>query len=118
MVATPALAEYLIGASATELRELEILQRNFQLPGLDVSSARLAAELQRGNRIREIQDEYSLSRECVKTDALIIAISIVNHASKIFTNNDRHFKVLAQGRIPIIGVDNLPEEPPSMFDDD
>jgi predicted nucleic acid-binding protein len=104
MVPTPVLAEYLIGASLTELNEMKILQQGFQIPGLDLPSAALAAELQRGGVIREVQDEFGLPRECVKTDAMIIAIAIKNQAIKIVTNNERHFKRLAQNRIPISGV--------------
>lgn len=120
MIPAPVLSEYLIGASATELHELEILQRGFQIPSLDLASAILAAELQRGDTIRLIQDEFDLGRECIKTDALIIAIAIQNHASKIITNNERHFKVLARGRIPISGVPDVPgssEQPGLLFTD-
>lgn len=110
MVPTPVLAEYLIGASATELNELDILRRGFILPGLDLPAAVKAAELQRGGMIRNLQDEFELDRACLKTDAEIIAIAIVGGASRIVTNNEKHFKVLARGQIPVGGVPEMPDQ--------
>jgi predicted nucleic acid-binding protein len=112
MITTPALSEYLIGANETEQKELEILQRGFLIANLDVNSARLAAELQR-DRIRELKEESQISKVCIKVDALIVAISITNHASKIFTHDKKHFQSLAKGRIPIIGPEDIPPEPPT-----
>jgi predicted nucleic acid-binding protein len=104
MIPSPVVSEYLIGASATELHELEVLKRGFQIPSFDLPSAILAAKLQRGDTIKILQEDFDLDRECIKVDAQIIAIAIINHAVKIITNNDKHFKVLARGRIPISGV--------------
>jgi predicted nucleic acid-binding protein len=118
MISAPVLAEYLVGASATEFHELEILKRGFQTPVLDIASARLAADLQRGNAVRAIQDDFGLPRQCIKIDALIIAIAITNKASKIITN-DPHFSALARGMIPIssvpeTGSSEIPN-PPNLF---
>lgn len=120
MVPTPVIAEYLIGANDTQLRELEILKRGFQHPGLDIAAAVKAAELQRGGTIRSLQDEFQIDRDCLKTDAEIIAIAIMNKATKIITNNERHFKVLARGQIPVSPVPVLPKQsimPGFQFDE-
>jgi predicted nucleic acid-binding protein len=110
IIPAPVLSEYLIGASDTEVHELEVLKRGFQIASLDVASAQLAAQLQRGDKIRAIQEEFGLERQCIKADALIIAIAIVSRASRIITHNERHFKTLAGNRIIISGVPETPEQ--------
>jgi len=107
MIPTPVLAEYLVGATATELHEMAILKRSFQIPGLDLASARLAAELQRGDTVKLLQDDFGLSRVCIKADALIAAIAIENHAVKIVTNDEKHFKILVRNRIPVSSVPDV-----------
>lgn len=106
LVPAPVLAEYLIGAVDTELNELSVLRRNFQIGNLDVASAVTAAKLQRKGKLKAIEEDYNLDRQCIKADALIIAIAIHNHSSKIITRDD-HFKVLADGRIPISPVPDI-----------
>jgi hypothetical protein len=50
---------------------------------------------------------FGLSRDCIKTDALIAAIAIENHAVRIITNNEKHFKVLVRGKIAISPVPDV-----------
>lgn len=104
MVPAPVLTEYLVGASDTELHELDVLKQGFQIANLDAASAVLAASLQRGDLARVIHEDFGVERQCIKIDALIIAIAITNHASRIITHDIEHFKVLARGRIPVSGV--------------
>jgi predicted nucleic acid-binding protein len=112
MVPTPVISEYLVGAPATELHELEIIRRGFEYPALDLPSARLAAELQRGGVVDAIHDEFGAPKQSIRIDAFIIAIAIVNGASWIVTNNVKEFTALARGRIPIMEVPRTEEQLP------
>ena len=105
MVPAPVIAEYLVGATDTQIQELEVLRRGFEIPSLDAPSSTRAAILQRGGIVNEIRAEYGTPRQSIKIDAFIIAIAIENHASRIITNNVREFKKLARGQIL---VDEVP----------
>lgn len=110
MVPAPVLAEYFVGASATELRNMEVLRRGFLTPPLNTRAAILAAELQRGSRIQTAIEMTGSGRQCLKTDALIIAIAICNDAEFIVTNNVSEFESLADGRIEIHEVPLIDEQ--------
>jgi predicted nucleic acid-binding protein len=109
LVPAPVVAEYLVGASATEFHEAAILRRGFRIADLDAEAAHLAARLQRGGKVDFIHKEYRIPKQSIKIDSFIIAISIVQGASKIVTNDLREFKVLAEGQ-PIV-VDTIPIVP-------
>ena len=73
--------------------------------------------MQRGDAIRSLREDSGLSRECIKTDALIAAIAITNKAIKIITNNERHYKTLVRGLIAVSGVPDVESEAPPLFGD-
>ncbi len=99
MVPVPVVSEYLVGATETQWREAELLRRGYEIPVLDLPSAMLAAQLQRGGLVDAIHDEFGTSKQSIRIDAFIIAIAIRNGASRIVTANVREFTTLARGQI-------------------
>jgi predicted nucleic acid-binding protein len=113
MVPTPALSEYLVGAesSVKAAEELAIFERGFYLPGFDIPSAFLAAELQRdSDKMKSIRKEFGVDRQQLRTDAMIIAIAVIHKAAKIITNDLRHFTRLAGDRIAVVEVPEILEQ--------
>src|ERR1700691_1630264 len=102
MIPAPIIAEYLVGASATELNEGTIFELNFQIPPFDLPAAKIAANLMRDtDLLRTVQTEERVPHQCVKTDIMIIAIAMHRGAEKIVTS-DSDFHViqrLAQQKI-------------------
>ena len=109
MVPAPVVAEYLVGATETEIQEATLLRRGFEIPAFDLRAAMLAAELQRGGVVNQIRDETGLSKPAIRIDAFIIAIAIANGAEEIVTHDTKGFRRLARGKIEIIEVPVIPE---------
>lgn len=115
MVPSPVVAEYFVGATATQIQEAELLRMGFELPAFTPADAMLAARLQRGGMVEQIHDEFGTPKQSIRIDAFIIAVAINNHADKIVTNNDREFRRLAGGRIEIDVVPELPQQQTMEF---
>jgi predicted nucleic acid-binding protein len=111
MVPAPVLAEYLVGATATELHEMAVFEMGFQVPPFDAPAAKITAELPRDtDLIKTIKKEQRVGHQCVKTDAMIIAIAISRSADRIVTS-DNDFLVLerlAKGKISISRIPEIP----------
>jgi predicted nucleic acid-binding protein len=118
MVPSPVIAEYFVGATATQIHEAELLRRGFEHPSLDEASAMLAVTLQRGGKLDEIHEEYGLPKQSIKIDAFIIAIAILNGAEKIITHDVDGFTKLAGGRIAIEDIPDLPKQGLMGFPED
>ena len=108
----PVIAEYLVGFSAEEQKiQEEILQKYFIIVSFDYKAARLASELERAKSPRDIQAEFGIDRQNVKTDVQIVATAIVFGAHAIVSHDD-HMKVIAGDRIKIIDVPSISEQLP------
>lgn len=110
MIPSPVVAEYLVGATATQFHEKEILRRGFEIHEFDVHRAELAAHLQRGAMVEIIHDEFGTPKQNIRIDSFIIAIAILGEAEKIVTNNVAEFKLLARGMIVIDEVPFITEQ--------
>lgn len=108
MLPTAVLAEYLVGLPGSEQgRHKRILERHFSMPAFDVPAAYLAAQLQADTEmLKQMSREHGVNRQALRTDAMIVAIAIVQKATKIITYDTAHFKKLAKGQIP---VEDLPD---------
>lgn len=115
LVPTPVVAEYLVGATATQFKEAQILRRGFLIADLDPEAAILAAKMQRGGNVEIIHGEYGIPKQNIRIDSFIIAIAITNGSKKIITHNKEEFEILAEGQP--IKVDSVPkvEKPGDMF---
>jgi predicted nucleic acid-binding protein len=111
MVPTPVLAEFLVGATATELHEMSIFEMGFQIPPFDIPAAKITADLMRdAHHVKAIREEYGIGNQCIKTDAMILAIAISRNAQQIITS-DNHFKSLEKlsgGKIAVSGIPEIP----------
>src|SRR5262249_2902327 len=117
MIPTPVLAEYFVGATATERHEMEIMERGFVFPPLDVPSALIAADLMRDiATTEEVKDETGLDIQSIKSDTFIIAIAIQHRATRIITH-DSHFRKLARNRIAISELPDIVEQGELTFKD-
>lgn len=113
MVPTPALMEYLQGFSAAARhQQLGVLQRSFFVPSFDVPAAYLAAGISRKAFSDRVEGSPA-SRQAVRTDCQIIATAVVHHATRIITNDRKHFGALAKlvpRKIEISGVPEIHEQ--------
>src|SRR5271157_5141374 len=65
MIPTPVLAEYLVGATATELHHGEIFEMGFEMPPFDVPAAKITADLMRDtDLIKTIEKEHGVPHQC------------------------------------------------------
>lgn len=110
MVPAPVIAEYFVGATDTQLHELELLKRGFEYPALDARSAVLAAELQRGGVIDALHDQLNTTKRQLRIDAMIIAIAIVKQADTIITHNVNELTTLSRGRIKVEPIQVITEQ--------
>ena len=112
MIPTPVLAEYLVGATATELHHGEIFEMGFEMPPFDIPAAKITADLIRDtDLIKTIEKEHGVPHQCVKTDAMIVGIAIHRKVERIVTT-DNDFRVLeriARGRITVSKMPEIPE---------
>jgi hypothetical protein len=79
----------------------------------------VAAELMANTELmRQIRDDYDLRRQQLRVDAMIVAAAIV-HRADVLVSGDPHHKKLAQGRIRVIAVPDIPEatQPGELFPD-
>ncbi len=110
MVPPPVVAEYFVGATATQISEAELLRRGFECPAFDQADAMLAARLQRGGMVDAIHDEFGTPKQQIRIDCFIIYIDINNDEYIIITHNIREFRKSAGGRIEIDGVPEIPQQ--------
>src|SRR5438105_887840 len=89
MIPAPVLAEYLIGSGSNEARnnERQVIESRFQVPSLNAPSAQLAAEIQDADNVRRIRQSGAVDRQCLRTDAFIIAVAIIHSAERIISND-------------------------------
>ncbi len=111
LVPTIVLSEYLVGASATELQDGTIFEKNFQIVPFDVPAAMIAADLSRDiDLIKTVAKEHHVDRQCLKSDIMIAATAICRQAEKIITS-DRDFRIferIVAGRIEISAMPEIP----------
>jgi len=111
MIPCPVLAEYLVGATATELHEMAIFELGFEIPPFDIPAARITADLMRDvDLIKTIKKDHAVDHQCIKVDAMIIAIAICRRAEKIITS-DKDFHVLeklAGGKVIVSPIPDIP----------
>jgi predicted nucleic acid-binding protein len=112
VIPTPVLAEYLIGVPKEDRdSHRAILERNFLMPALDIRAAQLAADLQSDTEMmKTLRKQHGVDRQSLRTDAMIIAIAIVNGVQKIVTNDIDHFRKLAQGQILVDGLPDIVDQ--------
>lgn len=102
MIPAPALTEYLLHFEpAEQVKQRQIIERNFIVPAFDIRACVLAAELL-GNTelIQKIIADGDTDKIKVRTDAQIIATAIVNQSEKIISH-DPDFVRIAQDRIAV-----------------
>lgn len=118
MIPTPVLAEYLTAFPPDEHDTLRsIFEENFYLPPLDVAAAQVAARLLYDtDRMREIRREHGVDRQSLRTDAMIVAIAIVQKAERIVSHDARHYRKLASGEVLVTELPDIPEQETFDFD--
>jgi predicted nucleic acid-binding protein len=111
MIPSIVLAEYLQGFTGKSKREeqLAILHKRYYVPPFDVPCANLAAELSQAQIASEVAEE--VGRKIVKADIQIIATAIHHGADAIVTGNRSEYERLAGGRIRVIEVPVIEEQP-------
>lgn len=96
MVPAPVVAEAMIRGDVDQLQTIRtIIERSFFIAAFDSPAAFLAAELERRSHIR--------------IDAQIAAIAIVQKA-EVIVSHDPHMRTIAQNRIPVIELPDIPEQ--------
>lgn len=115
-VPTPALAEFLVKLPPTK-RKASILSGVFSMLSFTPECAQIAAELQADlELIKEVRRKHKVDKQCLKSDAMIIATAIAYKANSVYTNDPGHFSELAQGRIPIQGLMTTSIQSTLMFE--
>lgn len=91
-------------------RELHhLLTETFKIASFDISSAEVGAELlSKIGYQKKHPDIAGETRKLYKTDAKILAIAISINAEILYTNNPKDFSKIADGRLRILGIQDLP----------
>jgi predicted nucleic acid-binding protein len=115
LIAAPVLAEFVRGIADEKQRDevVNFLMARFVIGNLDAKAAVLAAKLEQAIATKQVRKPGE-SRQEVRVDAQIVAISISNKAERIVTH-DPHFKALANGEIEVSEVP-LIQETGELFD--
>ncbi len=109
MVPACVLGEFLAAMHPSLYREVQaFMEGRFFIAPYDGKAALIAGEMMyaRGS-FSELVKSSGIRRNEVRTDAEIIATAIAHKADKIITQDLRHFRKLAAGRIRIEGVPEL-----------
>ena len=115
MVPAPVVAEAMIRGDVDQLRTIRtIVERSFFIAAFDSPAAFLAAELERGRGAAKLLEEGKAPRGHIRIDAQIAAIAIVQNAEAI-VSHDPHMRTVAQNRIPVIELPDIPEQGSLQF---
>ena len=115
MVPAPVVAEAMIRGDVDQLRTIRtIIERSFFIAAFDSPAAFLAAELERGRGVAKLLEEGKAPRSHIRIDAQIAAIAIVQNAEEIISH-DPHMRTVAQNRIPVIELPDIPEQGSLQF---
>ena len=110
MIPTPVVSECLVGLSEDQMNaQRALIEGRFFIPAFDLSAAVEAARLLSNKHAFDLARSKGAKREQLKVDAQIAAIAIVNGAEKIISH-DAHMKTVAQNRIPVEEVPDIPEQ--------
>ena len=110
MVPAPVVAEAMIRGDIDQLRTIRtIIEGSFFIAAFDSPAAFLAAELERGRGAAKLLEEGEVPRSHIRIDAQIAAIAIVQNAKEIISH-DPHMRTVAQNRIPVIELPDIPEQ--------
>jgi len=110
MVPAPVVAEAMIRGDVDQLRTIRtIIERSFFIAAFDSPAAFLAAELERGRSAAKLLEEGRAPRSHIRIDAQIAAIAIVQKA-EVIVSHDPHMCTIAQNRIPVIELPDIPEQ--------
>lgn len=89
-----------------------LLTEMFRVASFDISSAIIGAEILSVNGFHSTHPKpFEGSRQLIKTDAKILATAVGIHSDTLYTNNKADFSQLAEGRIILIGLEDLPYQP-------
>lgn len=115
MVPSLVLAEYLVNFSAEEqVAQREVISKNFFIAPFDALAASITAELFDKKLMESIQQGSQLTRQAVKSDLKIIATTIAHKAVRFYTD-DNHFVSLANGKIIVSSIPEIPSEQEGLF---
>ena len=110
MVPAPVVAEAMIRGDVDQLRTIRtIIERSFFIAAFDSPAAFIAAELERGRGAAKLLEERKDLRRHIRIDAQIAAIAIVQKA-EVIISHDPHMRTIAQDRIPVIELPDIPEQ--------
>ena len=110
MVPAPVVAEAMIKGDVDQLRAIRtIIERSFFIPAFDSPAAFIAAELERGRGAAKLREEGKVPRNHIRIDAHIAAIAIVQKA-EVIISHDPHMRTIAQDRIQVIELPDIPEQ--------
>ena len=115
MVPAPVVAEAMIKGDVDQLRAIRtIIERSFFIAAFDSPAAFIAAELERGRGATKLREEGEVPRNHIRIDAHIAAIAIVQKA-EVIISHDPHMRTIAQNRIQVIELPNIPEQGSLQF---
>lgn len=103
------LAEFLVLGTQEERDDaLRKLDNNFVIAPLDFLAATIASELAANKKLlHDAKAEFGLTREIVKADIKVIAISMASGATRLITGNTKEMKSLAQGKIIVDDIEEF-----------
>ena len=115
MIPAPVVAEALIRGEVDDLRTIRtIIESSFFIPAFDSPAAFLAAELERSRGVVELLEQGQVPRSHIRIDTQIAAIAITQNADMIISH-DRYMRTIAQNRIQVIEIPDIPEQENLQF---
>jgi predicted nucleic acid-binding protein len=119
VIPAPVIFEYLCGFDhAEQRRQRTALERAFRIPSFDGEAAAVPAELAHTRGlIGRVARQTGIDRQSLKVDFQIIAIAIVVGAELIVTHEVAAFQKMAQQRIKVIEVPDIPTQTEIPFPD-
>ena len=111
MIPAPVAGEYLIHFDGRDrARQEALIRKVFFVPAFDLRSAAIQAELEGNERLlKELKKHANLGRQQLRVDSQILAVAIANTADAVISH-DPHMAMLAQGRIPVLELPDVPEQ--------
>jgi len=110
MVPAPVVAEAMIRGDIDQLRTIRtIIEGSFFIAAFDSPAAFLAAELERGRGAAKLLEEGEVPRSHIRIDTQIAAIAIAQKA-EVIISHDPYMRTIAQDRIPVIELPDIPEQ--------
>ena len=115
MVPAPVVAEAMIRGDVDQLRAIRtIIERSFFIAAFDSPAAFIAAELERGRGTAKLREEGKVPRNHIRIDTHIAAIAIIQKA-EVIISHDPHMRTIAQDRIQVIELPDIPEQGSLQF---